>query len=143
MQEPTPEAEGNADDGSYYSHCSSHKEHSSSASNSSVGSHDDEALDDLSVHFSSEDDEENENGKQRFTAAAAAAANRRTSQKRNAGRSKISTGTKKYMAAYKEHCSDGILRLGNLVPDFPAETSQGRIESFHKWKQGTYNFGAV
>ena len=58
--------------------------------------------------------------------------------KRNAGRSKISSGTKTYMANYKEECEDGMLRLGNVVPDFSAETTQGKMESFHTWKQGTF-----
>lgn len=30
------------------------------------------------------------------------------------------------------------LRLGDLVPDFAADTTAGRIESFHKWKEGVW-----
>lgn len=28
------------------------------------------------------------------------------------------------------------IRLGDVVPDFSAETTEGHIESFHKWKEG-------
>ena len=28
------------------------------------------------------------------------------------------------------------IRLGDVVPDFSAETTDGHIESFHKWKEG-------
>ena len=31
--------------------------------------------------------------------------------------------------------ADSQLRLGNIVPDFKAETTQGPIESFHEWKK--------
>jgi hypothetical protein len=30
------------------------------------------------------------------------------------------------------------LRLGNIVPDFSAETTQGKWESFHEWKKGQW-----
>lgn len=30
------------------------------------------------------------------------------------------------------------LRLGNIVPDFSADTTQGKWESFHKWKKGKW-----
>jgi 1-Cys peroxiredoxin 6 len=30
------------------------------------------------------------------------------------------------------------LRLGNIVPDFSAETTQGNWESFHEWKKGKW-----
>ncbi len=30
------------------------------------------------------------------------------------------------------------IRLGDVVPDFAAETTAGRIESFHKWKEGSW-----
>jgi len=30
------------------------------------------------------------------------------------------------------------LRLGDVVPDFAADTTDGRIESFHKWKDGCW-----
>src|ERR687890_29228 len=31
-----------------------------------------------------------------------------------------------------------ILRLGDVVPDFSADTTQGRIDSFYKWKEGSW-----
>jgi alkyl hydroperoxide reductase subunit AhpC len=30
------------------------------------------------------------------------------------------------------------IRLGDVVPDFSADTTEGRIESFHKWKEGSW-----
>jgi alkyl hydroperoxide reductase subunit AhpC len=30
------------------------------------------------------------------------------------------------------------IRLGDVVPDFAADTTSGRIESFHKWKEGSW-----
>jgi alkyl hydroperoxide reductase subunit AhpC len=30
------------------------------------------------------------------------------------------------------------IRLGDVVPDFSADTTDGRIESFHKWKEGSW-----
>ena len=30
------------------------------------------------------------------------------------------------------------LRLGDVVPDFATDTTDGRIESFHKWKEGSW-----
>ena len=57
---------------------------------------------------------------------------------RNAGRSKMSTGTKAYMAQYPDRSSDGCLRLGNMVPDFSCETTQGHLTSFHEWKMGKH-----
>jgi alkyl hydroperoxide reductase subunit AhpC len=30
------------------------------------------------------------------------------------------------------------IRLGDIVPDFSADTTEGRIESFHKWKEGKW-----
>ena len=30
------------------------------------------------------------------------------------------------------------LRLGDVVPDFAADTTDGRIDSFHKWKEGAW-----
>jgi peroxiredoxin len=29
--------------------------------------------------------------------------------------------------------SQGVLRLGNIVPDFSCETTHGHWDSFHKW----------
>ena len=39
---------------------------------------------------------------------------------------------------YPEHSTDKALRLGNIVPDFSAETTQGPIKSFHEWKKGKW-----
>lgn len=48
----------------------------------------------------------------------------------------LKTGTSKYMSLYPEASTDGALRLGNIVPDFSCETTQGDWESFHEWKKG-------
>lgn len=48
----------------------------------------------------------------------------------------LKTGTAKYMSLYPEASTDGALRLGNIVPDFSCETTQGDWESFHEWKKG-------
>jgi alkyl hydroperoxide reductase subunit AhpC len=37
-----------------------------------------------------------------------------------------------------EGSTDGALRLGNIVPDFSADTTHGKIESFHEWKKGKW-----
>ncbi len=50
----------------------------------------------------------------------------------------MESGTKMYMSLYPEGSTDGGLRLGNIVPDFAAETTHGPIESFHKWKEGKW-----
>lgn len=50
----------------------------------------------------------------------------------------IESGTKKYMSLYPEEATDGGLRLGNIVPDFSAETTQGPWDSFHEWKKGKW-----
>ena len=42
------------------------------------------------------------------------------------------------MSLYPEGSTDGSLRLGNIVPDFSAETTHGPIESFHEWKKGKW-----
>mmetsp|Transcript_21963 Transcript_21963/g.26906 ORF Transcript_21963/g.26906 Transcript_21963/m.26906 type:complete len:296 (-) Transcript_21963:263-1150(-) len=52
--------------------------------------------------------------------------------------SEMESGTKGYMALYPEKATDGGLRLGNIVPDFSAETTQGPWESFHEWKKGKW-----
>ena len=39
------------------------------------------------------------------------------------------------MGLYPEQSTDKGLRLGNIVPDFKAETTHGPIESFHEWKK--------
>ena len=50
----------------------------------------------------------------------------------------MKTGTEMYMSLYPESSTDGGLRLGNVVPDFSAETTHGPIESFHEWKKGKW-----
>lgn len=50
----------------------------------------------------------------------------------------MDSGTKLYMSLYPEGSTDGSLRLGNIVPDFSAETTHGPIESFHEWKKGKW-----
>jgi 1-Cys peroxiredoxin 6 len=53
-----------------------------------------------------------------------------------AGVSAMKTGTELYMSLYPEKpVADSQLRLGNIVPDFKAETTQGPMESFHEWKK--------
>ena len=78
-----------------------------------------------------------------------------------AGVSAMKTGTELYMSLYvrasagararasfvtgalsvisrsypEKPVADSQLRLGNIVPDFKAETTQGPIESFHEWKK--------
>ena len=52
--------------------------------------------------------------------------------------SPMATGTEFYMSLYPEGSTDGGLRLGNIVPDFSAETTQGPWESFHEWKKGKW-----
>jgi peroxiredoxin 6 len=34
--------------------------------------------------------------------------------------------------------SSTAIRLGNIVPDFAADTTQGPFESFHEWKKGKW-----
>lgn len=50
----------------------------------------------------------------------------------------LESGTKMYMSLYPEGSTDGALRLGNIVPDFSAETTHGYWESFHEWKKGKW-----
>jgi len=50
----------------------------------------------------------------------------------------MKTGTGFYMSLYPEGSTDGGLRLGNIVPDFKAETTQGNWDSFHAWKKGKW-----
>ena len=54
------------------------------------------------------------------------------------GVSPMKTGTELYMSLYPEGSTDGGLRLGNVVPDFKAETTMGTWESFHEWKKGKW-----
>ena len=42
------------------------------------------------------------------------------------------------MGLYPEGSTDGGLRLGNIVPDFKADTTQGKWDSFHAWKKGKW-----
>ena len=42
------------------------------------------------------------------------------------------------MSLYPEGSTDGGLRLGNIVPDFSMETTQGNFDSFHEWKKGKW-----
>ena len=42
------------------------------------------------------------------------------------------------MSLYPEGSTDGGLRLGNIVPDFSCETTQGKWDSFHEWKKGKW-----
>lgn len=48
----------------------------------------------------------------------------------------IESGTEAYAKLYPETSGDGVLRLGNLVPDFSAQTTQGEMPSWHKWIDG-------
>jgi 1-Cys peroxiredoxin 6 len=52
--------------------------------------------------------------------------------------SEIKSGTETYMSLYPEESTDAGLRLGNVVPDFSAETTHGPMESFHEWKKGKW-----
>ena len=45
----------------------------------------------------------------------------------------VPSGSEAYGKLYPEKSSDGILRLGNIVPDFSAETTKGPMPSFHDW----------
>ena len=50
----------------------------------------------------------------------------------------VPTGTDLYMSLYPEKSTDGALRLGCLVPDFSAETTEGPMPSFHAWKKDSW-----
>lgn len=50
----------------------------------------------------------------------------------------MESGTKMYMSLYPEGSTDGSVRLGNIVPDFSAETTHGKWDSFHEWKKGKW-----
>jgi len=57
---------------------------------------------------------------------------------KGANMSDMESGTKLYMSLYPEQNSDGNLRLGNIVPDFKADTTMGPMDSFHEWKKGKW-----
>jgi len=61
-----------------------------------------------------------------------------TSKKNFSSMDKMESGTKMYMSLYPEGSTDGGLRLGNIVPDFSMETTQGNFDSFHEWKKGKW-----
>jgi 1-Cys peroxiredoxin 6 len=65
-------------------------------------------------------------------------ANNDITVKSNGKVSEMETGTKFYMSLYPEQSTDSALRLGNIVPDFSAETTQGSWKSFHEWKKGKW-----
>lgn len=46
--------------------------------------------------------------------------------------STVPSGTKGYMDLYPEASTDSQIRLGNIVPDFEADTTQGPMK-FHEW----------
>eukprot|EP00471_Norrisiella_sphaerica_P004845 CAMPEP_0184479902 /NCGR_PEP_ID=MMETSP0113_2-20130426/1438_1 /TAXON_ID=91329 /ORGANISM="Norrisiella sphaerica, Strain BC52" /LENGTH=269 /DNA_ID=CAMNT_0026858069 /DNA_START=231 /DNA_END=1040 /DNA_ORIENTATION=+ len=62
-----------------------------------------------------------------------AAASRPVSAVYSRGFASVPSGTETYNKLYPEKSSDGVLRLGNIAPDFAADTTQGRMESFHSW----------
>jgi 1-Cys peroxiredoxin 6 len=47
----------------------------------------------------------------------------------------VPSGSEAYAKLYPEQSSDGVLRLGNVVPDFQAETTMGSIK-WHDWIEG-------
>jgi len=49
----------------------------------------------------------------------------------------VPTGSDAYAALYPEKSSDNILRLGNIVPDFEAQTTMGPIK-WHDWIDGKW-----
>lgn len=51
----------------------------------------------------------------------------------------VPTGSDLYASLYPETSSDGILRLGNVVPNFgPVETTMGTIQDFHEEIKGQW-----
>ena len=69
-------------------------------------------------------------------AAAASRSYSRATAVRMAAMDDLKTGTSAYMDLYPEQSTDGGLRLGNIVPDFAADTTHGQWDSFHEWKKG-------
>lgn len=49
----------------------------------------------------------------------------------------IPSGSEAYAALYPETSSDNVLRLGNIVPDFEADTTMGPIH-WHEWIDGSW-----
>mmetsp|Transcript_16749 Transcript_16749/g.50040 ORF Transcript_16749/g.50040 Transcript_16749/m.50040 type:complete len:250 (-) Transcript_16749:646-1395(-) len=49
----------------------------------------------------------------------------------------VPSGMDAYARMYPEMSSDGVLRLGNLVPDFTAQTTQGELH-WHEWIDGKW-----
>jgi peroxiredoxin 6 len=49
-----------------------------------------------------------------------------------AGCAAVPSGADAYGKLYAENSSDGVLRLGNVVPDFTADSTMGKI-SWHDW----------
>lgn len=49
----------------------------------------------------------------------------------------VPSGMETYAKLYPEASSDGVLRLGNIVPDFKAETTQGPMH-WHEWIKGSW-----
>lgn len=49
----------------------------------------------------------------------------------------VPSGTEAYAKLYPEKSSDGVLRLGNVVPDFEADSTQGPIK-WHEWIDGKW-----
>ncbi|CEM38360.1 unnamed protein product [Vitrella brassicaformis CCMP3155] len=45
----------------------------------------------------------------------------------------VPSGATKYASLYTAQSSDGVLRLGNIVPDFASDTTHGYMPSFHDW----------
>lgn len=49
----------------------------------------------------------------------------------------VPSGSDLYATLYPETSSDKVLRLGNVVPDFVAQTTQGEIH-WHEWIEGKW-----
>jgi len=60
-----------------------------------------------------------------------------TQQSRNKA-DEVPSGTTTYMSLYPETSSDKALRLGNIVPDFSADSTHGPMKSFHEWKKDSW-----
>jgi len=49
----------------------------------------------------------------------------------------VPSGSEAYAKLYPEKSSDNVLRLGNVVPDFTAETTMGTMK-WHEWIDGSW-----